>query len=181
MPRCNIRISLVVPVRDEELSLPSLIQSIYAQTRPPAEIILVDGGSTDRSAAIARQMASTDARFRLLEAGVATPGRGRNVGIAAASCDWIALTDAGIDLEPEWLERLAAVAERDPSVDVVYGNFEPLAASLFERCAALSYPPAKTARPGGRMRGPSVASCLLRRAVWEAVEGFPDLRAAEDL
>ena len=36
-------------------------------------------------------------------------------------------------------------------------------------------------RPGGRTRGPSVASCLMRRAVWEAVGGFPDLRAAEDL
>jgi cellulose synthase/poly-beta-1,6-N-acetylglucosamine synthase-like glycosyltransferase len=120
-------------------------------------------------------------RIRIIEATEASPGRGRNLGIEAARHEWVALTDAGIRLERTWLERLAEVAMGDPTLAVVYGNYEPLTASFFERCAALSYLAPKQERPGGRMRGPSTASMLLRRCVWEEVGGFPDLRAAEDL
>ena len=168
-------------MRNEAGSLRALIDSIRQQTFPPAEVILVDGGSADGSAALARSLAGGDTRFRIIEAGAATPGRGRNVGIAAARHEWVALTDAGIRLEPIWLERLVQTVESDPALDVVYGNYEPVAGSLFERCAALASPAPKQERPGGRMRGPSIASTLLRRSVWQAVGEFPDLRAAEDL
>jgi glycosyltransferase involved in cell wall biosynthesis len=117
----------------------------------------------------------------VIQAGDATPGRGRNVGIAAASYEWIALTDAGIRLEPTWLERLFEVAEHDAAVDVVYGNYEPVTKSFFTRCAALVYCPPKVERSNGRSRGPSTASMLLRRTIWQEVGGIPDLRASEDL
>jgi glycosyltransferase involved in cell wall biosynthesis len=173
--------TLVVPVRNEETSLGPLIESIARQTRQPDEVILVDGGSTDRTVALAERLTSHDPRYRVMRAGDATPGRGRNVGFAEARHDWVALTDAGIRLDPAWLERLAEVAERDPSVRVVYGHYEPVQDTLFERCATLAYVAAKESRPGGRMRGPSIASALVHRDVWRAVGGFPDLRAAEDL
>jgi glycosyltransferase involved in cell wall biosynthesis len=176
-----MKISLVVPIRNETGTLAALVESIRGQTRQPDEVLLVDGGSTDDTVACARQLTAGDERLRVIEAGEATPGRGRNVGIAAARHEWIALTDAGIRLEPTWLERLARVVAEDPAVEVVYGNFEPLTTTRFERYAALSYPPAKQERPGGRMRGPFIASSLMRRAVWQAVGGFPDMRAAEDL
>ena len=174
-------ISLVVPVRNEEISIGELIASISRQTRRPDEVVLVDGGSTDQTVALAEGLTAQDPRYRIVRAGDATPGRGRNVGFAEARHDWVALTDAGIRLDPEWLERLADVAERDPSIRVVYGNYEPVQETLFERCAALAYVAAKQHRPGGLMRGPSIASALIHRDVWEAVGGFPDLRAAEDL
>ena len=176
-------VSLVVPVRNEEKSLPALFDSIRRQTHQPAEVILVDGGSTDETVKLAREIASASGApaLRVIEATEATPGRGRNIGIAAARTEWVALTDAGIRLEPEWLESLLAVARADADVKVVYGNYEASVGSFFERCAALVYLPPKVERAGGRLRGPSIASTLLRREVWEAVGGFPDLRAAEDL
>jgi glycosyltransferase involved in cell wall biosynthesis len=174
-------VSLVVPMRNEEASLGLLIASIQSQTCPPEEVLLVDGGSTDSTVLVARQLTGGDPRFRILEAGEATPGRGRNVGIAAASHDWIALTDAGIQLEPEWLDALFRAAEEDPTVQVVYGNYEPIRSSFYERCAALAYVSPKRETRVGPIRGPFIASSLLQRAVWEAAEGFPDLRAAEDL
>jgi len=177
----TIRVSLVVPVRDEAMSLSALINSIRSQSFQPDEIILVDGGSRDNTACLARKLAEGDSRFRIIEAGEATPGRGRNAGMAAARNEWIALTDAGIRLEPTWLERLVEAVEQDPDVQVVYGNYEPIADSLFERCAALAYVSPKHETPSGRMRGPFIASSLLRRSVWQEVGGFPDLRAAEDL
>ena len=174
-------ISLVVPVRDEVSSLAALMDSIRRQTRPPDEVVLVDGGSTDGTVELAVSLTAGDPRFRIVRAGPATPGRGRNVGIEAARHDWIALTDAGITLELDWLQRLAELLGRSPETDVVYGNYEAVSGSFFERCAALAYVAPKQHRDGRSMRGPSIASCLIRRSAWEAVGGFPDLRAAEDL
>lgn len=176
-----MQISLVVPVRNEEESIGALLDSIRAQTLQPDEVLLVDGGSTDKTVALARRLIAGDSRFELIEAGDATPGRGRNVGIGRARYDWIALTDAGIRLEPQWLERLASVVEKDPEVKVVYGNYEPVGDSLFERLAALAYVSPKEQREAGLIRGPFIASCLMRREVWQSVGGFPDQRAAEDL
>lgn len=177
----TLPISLVVPLRNEEESLGRLVASVRRQTRPPDEVVLVDGGSTDRTVALARELAADDPRFRVVEAGEATPGRGRNVGAEAARNPWIAFTDAGITLDPDWLARLAAVAEADPSADIVYGNFEPDTNTFFEHCAALTYVPPRATREGASMRGPSIASALVRREIWRRAGGFPDLRAAEDL
>jgi glycosyltransferase involved in cell wall biosynthesis len=177
----DFHISLVVPVRDEAASVHVLLDSIAAQTRQPDEIVFVDGGSRDATVERLRAASQKMARIRIIEAAEASPGRGRNLGIEAARHEWVALTDAGIRLEPQWLERLAEVARLDSMVAVVYGNYEPVTDSFFERCAALAYPPPKQLRPGGRMRAPSTASMLLRRDAWEAAGGFPDLRAAEDL
>jgi glycosyltransferase involved in cell wall biosynthesis len=161
--------------------LGTLLASIRGQTRPPDEVIFVDGGSTDRTVELLRAGSGGEERFLVIEAGQATPGRGRNVGAARAAHEWLAFTDAGIRLEPRWLEGLVEAAGGEPAPDVVYGNFEPEADTFFERWAALAYVPPKEPRPGGRMRGPSTASMLMRKSLWQRVGGFPDLRAAEDL
>src|SRR5215218_5018083 len=119
----DLSISLVIPVRDEEESLARLVESIRAQTRRPDEVLLVDGGSTDRTVELARELAAGDGRFRVVEAGPASPGRGRNVGAGAARYPWLAFTDAGIGLDPEWLERMAEKVSEEPETEVVYGNF----------------------------------------------------------
>ena len=174
-------VSVVVPLRDEAASVVKLIDALRRQTLAPREVLLVDGGSTDSTVQRVREAAAGDLRFRIIEAGEATPGRGRNVGTAAAVCQWIAYTDAGGRPELDWLERLAAEAQSHPGVDVVFGNFEPVAETLVQRAAALSYVQPKRRRAGGRLRAPAIVSALMRRSVWEDIGGFPDLRASEDL
>jgi glycosyltransferase involved in cell wall biosynthesis len=174
---------LIVPVKNEAHCIEKLLSSIARQTRRPDEVIVVDGGSSDRTAEIAERWArqhELGSRLRVLRLAEATPGKGRNIGIAVASYDWLALTDAGISLEPVWLERLVEVAERNPELQVVYGNYEPVTDTFYEECAALAYVEPKHGRTEGRMRSPSIASTLLFRDVWHKVGGFPDLRAAED-
>ena len=119
------RVSLVIPVRDEENSLPELLDGINRQTYPPAEIIIVDGGSVDRTLDLARQMTAGDVRFCVLDAGDGTPGRNRNVGAEAAENTWVAFIDAGTRPEPAWLEHLVEAARRS-GAEVVYGNYEPV-------------------------------------------------------
>jgi glycosyltransferase involved in cell wall biosynthesis len=172
-------VTVVVPVKDEVRDLPELLASLEAQTERAFEIIVVDGGSTDGTIDLLRQ-AQSDGRLRLIEAGQASPGKGRNIGTEAASTTWIAYTDAGIRLDEHWLERLTRVASADPDASVVYGAYEPVAATFFERCAALAYVEPRSRGERGCVRSGSIASCLLKKEVWEAVGGFPDLRAAED-
>lgn len=174
-------VSLVIPIRNEVEETRELVEAIRAQRRPPDEVILVDGGSTDGTLDQLRDLVGDDPTFVLVEAGPATPGRGRNVGIERASHPWVALTDAGVFLQPDWLAELLAAAEREPDAEVVFGNYEPLTPTFFTRCAALAYVPPPAQRPPGLTRGPSTASMLITRAAWAEVGGFPDRRAAEDL
>jgi glycosyltransferase involved in cell wall biosynthesis len=178
-----MKVSVIVPVRDEEHSIRELLDSLLQQTHPPDEIVITDGGSVDTTPQIIEQYIQQGAPVRLLRAGPALPGRGRNLGAAAAQFDWLAFTDAGIRLDRDWLENLIARAERGEAIDVVYGAWEPVTDSLFEQCAAIAYvPPPVAMSDGGVVRPRSIASALLRRDAWAAVDGFPeDLRSAEDL
>ena len=176
-------VTLVVPMRDEERTLPDLIRDIGAQTRPPDQVILVDGGSVDTTVEIARRQAARDCRYQVLEAdGGATPGRGRNLGIASARHPWIAMTDAGVRVESTWLAELWKAHEASPGAGIVYGNFDFDTRSFFEECSAVAAGSPKRLRtPTGRVRRAAVVSCLVHRDTVEAVGGFPDLRAGEDM
>src|SRR3954471_12962001 len=148
-----MRVSLVIPVRDEASTLPELFASIEQQTLPPDEILVVDGGSRDGTVDQARALAKEDPRFRIIEAGDATPGRGRNVGIEAAAHEWIALTDAGIRLDPDWLTHLVGRAVEAAPVDVVYGTVDLAPNGRFGAWLGIALAPPTHVVAGGRVRG----------------------------
>src|SRR3982751_762313 len=119
-----MKVSVIVPVRDEEQSIRELLDSLLLQTRPPDEIVITDGGSVDATPQIIEEYIRKGAPVRLIRAGAALPGRGRNLGPAQASHEWLGFTDAGIRLANNWLETLIAKAETDDAIDVVYGSCE---------------------------------------------------------
>jgi glycosyltransferase involved in cell wall biosynthesis len=177
-----MKVSVVVPVRDEEDSIRELLDSLLTQTRPPDEIVITDGGSIDATPQIIEEYIFKGAPVRLIRAGAALPGRGRNLGAAQASHEWLGFTDAGIRLENNWLEALVAKAESDDGIDVVYGSWQPVTNTFFKQCAAIAYVPPPTPHDGIMTRPRFIASTLLRREAWQAVNGFPEeLRSAEDL
>ena len=178
----DVKVSVVVPVRDEEQSIRELLDSLLAQTRPPDEIVIADGGSVDATPQIIEEYIRKGAPVRLIRAGAALPGRGRNLGAAQASFDWLGFTDAGIRLANNWLEALVSKAKEDDSIDVVYGFYQPVTDTFFKECAAITYVPPPVQHDGMMIRPRSIVSALLRREAWRAVNGFPeDLRSAEDL
>ena len=168
------RVALVVPVRDEEAAIPTLMASVAAQTRQPDELIVVDAGSRDDTVRRIRE-ARWEGRLLLLTRGPLYPGEARNEGVLATSAEWIAFTDAGITLDPRWLEELASAA--GAGVQVVMGNSDPLVEDAFSRCVALVC--MGTLDESG-WRGPTVPCMLIRRDVLEGVGGFQAHRAAED-
>ena len=177
-----MKVSIVIPVRDEEHSIRELLDSLLAQTRPPDEIVITDGGSVDATPQIIEEYIRNGAPVRLIRAGAALPGRGRNLGAAQASHEWLAFTDAGIRLANNWLEALTTRATTDGSIDVVYGSWQPVTNTFFKQCAAIAYVPPPSSHNGTITRPRFIASTLLRREAWQKVKGFPeDLRSAEDL
>jgi len=173
-------ISLVIPVKDEEASIDGLLKSVMSQTLPPREIVIADGGSRDRTTAIIESYIGKGSPIKLIKADRAFPGKGRNIAIEAAASDLIAMTDAGIVLDKDWLNELLRPFKEDPEVEVVYGSYEPVTDSLFKECFALLALSAPVLINGRRTRSYFVASSMIKRKVWSAVGGFPDFRAAED-
>jgi glycosyltransferase involved in cell wall biosynthesis len=174
----NIAVSLIIPLFNEAEEIEDLITNIRLQTFQPNEIILVDGGSIDSTVKVANEVIGSDKRFKIIKVERAMPGKGRNIGTIESKNDWIAYTDAGVTQKKDWLEKLVGIANQDSTVEVVFGNVSPRTDSFFEKCAAIAYvPPLKP----DTIRSKSIATCLLKKYVWEKIGGFPDFRAAEDL
>jgi glycosyltransferase involved in cell wall biosynthesis len=177
-----MKISVIIPVRNEEASIRVLLENLLSQTLRPDEIVITDGGSIDATPEIVSEYINRGAPVRLIRESGALPGRGRNLAAARAGNDWIAFIDAGISAEPSWLEILAQRAEVESNVDVVYGSYEPVSDTLFKRCSAIAYVAPPVEIEGRLVRSRFIASALMKRSVWQSVGGFPeDLRSAEDL
>jgi len=165
-------VAIIVTVRNEEASIDALLDSLLAGTRVPEEIVVADGGSTDRTVELLRARSSSDPRVRFLIA----PGNrsiGRNAAVRAARASLIACTDAGVQVERDWLERIIEPFERVPGADVVAGFYRPDGATRFERAAGVvSAPQLHEVDP--RHFLPSTRSVAFRRAAWEQVHGFDE-------
>lgn len=170
-----MKVSLVTTVLDARDRIEGFLASLAAQTRPPDEVIVVDGGSTDGTLEVLRRAEG----ITLIEEPGASIARGRNVAIAAAAHEVIAVTDADCELEPTWLERLLVPIEA--GADVAMGAYRPVTETFLHRClAAVNLPD-----PAGWDEAtfmPSSRSIAFRRGAIEAVGGYPEwLEIGEDM
>lgn len=167
---------------NEGAAIEDLVATIAAQTRPPDEVVIVDGGSHDDTVERLRRAAGRmGLPLRVLVCPGANISTGRNVAVAAASGPIIAGTDAGVRLDPRWLEALVEpFAGADPP-DVVSGFFVPDPRSTFEvALAATTLPALGDIRPEKFL--PSSRSIAYRKSAWQAVGGYPEwLDYCEDL
>jgi glycosyltransferase involved in cell wall biosynthesis len=113
-----------VPFFDAARFLGEAIESVCNQSFVDWELLLVDDGGRDASAAIAQEHAARDPRIRVLM----HPSRGnrgaaasRNLGVGAARGDYVAFLDADDVWLPEKLERQVALLRSHPSAGMVYG------------------------------------------------------------
>ncbi len=178
----SCEVTLVATVRDEADNLDEWWTSIVGQSRPPDEMVVVDGGSRDGTPELLLSLAST-APFELRVESCAgcNIAQGRNVAIEMARGDVIAVTDAGCVLAPYWLERLIAPLEEDAGVSLVAGFYRPLTSGFFEElsaCATIPLP----GEVNPRRFMPSSRSLAFRREVWEMAGGYPEwLDIGEDM
>ncbi|MCX6624538.1 MAG: glycosyltransferase family A protein [Acidobacteria bacterium] len=148
------------------------IRSALAQTHPPMEVLVVDDGSRDESAAIARGFPHP---VRVLERPNGGAGAARNTGAGAAAGDFLAFLDADDVWSPDKLSRQLARFTARPELDLVFTNVRSflspdLAAEEQQRIVCPSQP----------MPGLIPSSLLVRRSSFERCGPFPeDLRVGE--
>lgn len=176
--------SVVVPVRNGEKVLGRCLDSIRALDYPSErlEVIVADNGSTDRTVEIARA-------YGVEVVVEPKPGAAaaRNAGIAAASGEWIAMTDADCIVHPLWLRQLVGVAVRGRSSAVGGRVFSVCRdAVVREFCAREGVLDQRAAVEGRLLAFPFIitANGLFRREAIVSVGGFDEEfadAAAEDV
>jgi glycosyltransferase involved in cell wall biosynthesis len=182
-----MKVTLIITVLNEARSLPTLLDSIAAQTRQPDEVIVCEGGSSDNTIDLLR----AERRFpvRVIERPGSNISQGRNAAIAEASGDVIASTDSGVRLDPQWLEKLTEPLTPSPALprsgeqgrEVCAGFFLPDGHTPFEvAMGATVLPQLEDVKPEKFL--PSSRSVAFTKAAWQAVGGYPEwLDYCEDL
>lgn len=117
------RVTVVIPVRDEARTVGAALNSLAQQTLgPPAlEVLVYDGGSTDRTAEICRGFASAFewGRFEVHHNAARTVPHALNAGLADGRCEWFAVLAGRTELSPDYLELCVQELRRlGPAVGV---------------------------------------------------------------
>jgi len=115
------RVSVVIPAYNAERFLAEAIESVLAQAYEPLEIIVVDDGSTDATAAITRRFAPAVVCIGQPNAGI---GAARNRGVDAAGGELLAFLDADDLWTPGRLRRQVDQIASGSPVDMVFGMVE---------------------------------------------------------
>ncbi|MEQ8841227.1 MAG: glycosyltransferase family A protein [Acidimicrobiales bacterium] len=182
-------IAVVIPAYNRAATLGRAIESVLGQTRPPTEIVIVDDGSTDATAAVAAAYGPTVRVTTIENSG---PAIARNVGVNATSAPWIAFLDSDDYWLPGHLSRIAdAIAGTDGAANVYFADTSrPTAerndASLYELADFTADDPWTLVDDATewviRPRQPTMLqSSVFARPAWDAVDGlWPELRSRHD-
>lgn len=175
----NNKLTVIATVRNESTSIASFIESLLAQSLKPDEIIIVDGASKDGTNEILQQYEINEKIILITEkCNIAT---GRNIAIKKAKNDLIAVTDAGCNVDKNWLKEIMLAFQSEQNPDVVAGNFQFECLTPFEESVVLAtFNPDRDQTEAARYF-PSSRSVAFKKSAWETAKGYPEwLYAAED-
>lgn len=121
--KTNSLVSVIIPVYNCERYLAEAIESVLAQTYQNLEAIVVDDGSNDHSADVARSFQSRVRYYHQINAGA---GAARNRGVEFAGGEMLAFLDADDRWVDEKLALQVAVLQTNPKLDMVFGQARQL-------------------------------------------------------
>ncbi len=169
-------LSVIIPLYNKEREIGDTLRSVLAQTLQPTEIVVVDDGSTDGSAAIVREIAAHAPLVRLVEQPNAGECAARNRAIAESTGDYIALLDADDQWRPGFLQEIATLIQEFPDCGLYCTAFDIVSheGEFPAPCPAGRGIVENFFRDSAhRFIAIPSASCIPRR-VFDDVGGFPD-------
>jgi len=186
-----MKVSLAITVLNEGDHIRRLFDSIVKQTHQPDEVVVCDGGSRDNTLQVIREY-EKKLPLKIVTKEGANISQGRNEAIRNASYEIVAVTDAGVWLEENWLEELVnsnqwAVGSEQPSaishppLAMVAGFYQSDPQNIFEiALGATTLPDVEEINPQKFL--PSSRSVAFLKSAWEAVGGYPEwLDFSEDV
>ena len=105
-------VTIVVPARNEQDSLPACLESLLVQDWPALEVLVVDGASTDRTAEVVRAFAARDGRVRLLHNERQTIPVSLNLALREAQGRWLVRVDAHASVPSDYVSRAVRHLQR---------------------------------------------------------------------
>lgn len=180
--------SIVIPAYNYAHYLAAAIDSALAQTELQLEVIVVDDGSTDETAAMVRARAECDARLHYLYQHNQGPAAARARGLAASRHPWLIFLDADDEMLPGALQSFAEAIQAGPEARVLVAAHLSAHRSAPQERARL-VPPG----PVGQRRernfiaylekriAMSNGACALHRSVFDGLDFKTDLRHTEDM
>src|SRR5689334_15233417 len=177
-------VGVVIPTYNRAPLLRAALESVLAQTMPVQEIVVVDDGSTDGTVAMVAEFAAQGAPIRFL----AGPhqnrrSRARNQGFGATSAPLVAFLDSDDLWRPARLDRQLAALAAAPAAGFAFFNLQRFdEQGLIEGPCLDPTVDYNGAILSELLEEPRIVSStlLVRRAAFEAVGGFADLRMNED-
>jgi glycosyltransferase involved in cell wall biosynthesis len=144
---------------------------LLSQTKKPEEVVLVDGGSTDRTLEIIRSYIKYLPIKLIVKRGNRSVGR--NTAVKASKSEVIACTDVGCRLDIAWFENITKPFAEDERVMVVSGFFKADPRNLFELCSSsLMLSDHDNINPDEWL--PSSRSVAFKKEAWSSVGGYPE-------
>lgn len=119
------RVSVIMPIYNAEEYLEENLQAIQDQTYTNIEVLLVDDGSTDRSAEVAQKFCADDPRFNYFKQKNQGAPAARNYGFRESQGKYVIFVDSDDVLKPEGLELLYLTAQKQ-EVDLVIGQYDTI-------------------------------------------------------
>ena len=170
--KTGLQFSLIVTVYNEAKSVSEWMEGILNQSRLPDELVIVDAQSGDDTVKLLESYQGRCAfPLVVLQEEKINISRGRNIAIAAATYEVIAVSDFGCRPREDWLEKLILPFEINPDTDVVAGWYESVDLSG----AALPFPigpKLETVNPQRFL--PSSRSVAFTKSAWEKAGGYPE-------
>jgi glycosyltransferase involved in cell wall biosynthesis len=115
-------VSVIMPAFNSAAYIDAAMASVLNQTVSDVELLVIDDGSTDETAAMVARRRDADPRVRLLRQPNAGPGAARNAGFREARGQFFAFLDSDDEWAPTFVERQLAILAARPDVAVVFGN-----------------------------------------------------------
>ena len=173
-------VSVACTVLNERDDIDALVESLMHQTLAPAEVIIVDGGSTDGTwerleAARSKYPPLVPIRDEScnLQRSPGPIARGRNIATAAASSDVVACADAGCTYRPDWLANLTAPIFNGHSQYSVGGSYiDPTNSSVWDVASAPFF--GIKLNSDAATKSCTARSMAFRKELWRRVGGFPE-------
>ncbi len=116
----KVRLSIIIPVYNAEDYLDRCLESVFNQSFPSYEVILVDDGSTDSSPLICDRYSATDPRFRTVHKENGGVSSARNAGLNLAKGEYLMFVDSDDSILPDALDRMM---EDVVDEDIILGGY----------------------------------------------------------